>query len=150
MDYIIGPTTLAMLPIADMVYQTKILDRSGTYYSKHTCRDLLNAACLRSGASYRGKRDAIRSLLNLKQNVPIPLCFKQGICAIPSGSPQKWECVWYFYAHIKDFRHQDKQTLLIFHNHESLLINCSVYQTQQQIMRAGHILSSFQLLQQET
>ncbi|WP_051317166.1 competence protein ComK [Ectobacillus panaciterrae] len=146
MSYPIENTTIALQSFAHPVYQTKIWDERGIFYSVQTCQQLLNTACLRTGASYRGKRDAISSLLHFKQNVPIPICFKQNICAIPSISPQRWECIWYFYAHVKDIRKQGKQTLLTFHNGDTLLIDCSYYRTQQQLLRAGRILSHFQLL----
>jgi competence protein ComK len=145
MSYCIETTTIAMQSIAHHSFRTKIWDEEGIFYSEKTCEQLLNEACLRRGSSCRGKRDAITSLLHLKQSIPIPICFEQNVCAIPSVSPQKWECTWYFYAHIKEICKHDKQTLLLFHNGQTLLINSSFYHTRQQLLKAGYILSHFKL-----
>lgn len=144
MNYSIETTTLALVPYAHPHYQTKIWDERGIFYSNDTCNQLINAACLRNGSSARGKQEAIRTILQFKQNIPIPISFQQRICAIPSTSSRKWECIWFFYTHIKEFRPCENKTLVRFHNGDELLINSSLYYANQQLWKAGHILTSFQ------
>lgn len=145
-QHFITSNTMALQHFAHSHYKTKIWDTNGVFYSTLTCTELLNEACLRTGTSFQGKREAIKTLLSFKQNIPIPICFEQGICAIPSSSSQKWDCIWYFYAHIKDMKRQGKQTLLQFHNNDELLLNESIYKTRQQIFKAAHILNHFKIV----
>lgn len=139
-------TTMALQHIAHPHYKTRIWDKDGVYFSTFTCMELLEEACLRSGTSFQGKLDAIKALLSFKQNIPVPICLEHRICAIPAESPRKWDCTWYFYAHVKDLKRQGKQTLLQFHNDEELLINVSIYKSKQQLWKAAHILTHFKLL----
>ncbi|MFX3623260.1 MAG: competence protein ComK [Ectobacillus sp.] len=141
----ITSTTMALQPYAHPLYQTKIWDERGIFYSSLTCMQLLQEACLRTGSSYQGKRDAVKALLHLKHAIPIPISYAKGICAIPSTSPQKWECVWYFYAHVRKVQRHHDQTYVLFRNGEKLLVNASTYRTKQQLLKAAHILSHFNL-----
>lgn len=144
-DYRICEYTIAFLPYAHPLHQTKILDTRGVFYSEKTCKQLLDDACIRTGASYQGKREAIKRLLHIQRNLPIPLCWKRNICPIPSTSPDKWDCVWYCYAHVHEVRPHGKKTLLLFTNGEELVLDCSEYSTKQQLQRAARILTHFQL-----
>ncbi|MFD3446594.1 competence protein ComK [Microbacteriaceae bacterium 4G12] len=151
MSYVVNricSQTMALVPYAHTRYQTMICREDGNFYSTLSCTELLEDACHRTGSSTKGKREAIKACLQFKQNIPIPLHYEKNICAIPSQSPDKWECTWYFYAYIKDIRPQDKKTVLIFHNNSELLIDSSVYHTKQQLLKAARILTHFKISSQ--
>jgi competence protein ComK len=141
--YTISETTIALLPYADMVYRTKILDENGWFYSTKTGSELIKESCVRDGATYSGKRDAVKALFAFKQNVPILIDKEKRICAIPSKSPERWDCEWYFYSHVTGCEKQNNETVLHFYNGMQLQIRSTYYTTKQQLHKAAHIIAYF-------
>ncbi|MBO9129991.1 competence protein ComK [Bacillus sp. 165] len=143
--YTISESTIALLPYTHMEYQTKILDEKGWFYSKQTCWEVIKESCVRDGATYSGKRDAIKSLFSYKQNIPILIDKEKRICAIPSKSPERWDCTWFFYAHVTGYEQHDNTTLLHFRNGQQFQLDSTYYTTKQQLHKAAHIIAYFQL-----
>lgn len=93
-NYLIGETTLAVLPFAHETLRSMIIDLKGVYYSTRKPFQVVDDSCQHGGASYDGRRKAIKRFTGITQKVPAPIKTHDYIYAIPTHSPEQYECVW--------------------------------------------------------
>ncbi|KFM99459.1 comK family protein [Bacillus clarus] len=131
-------------PYAHPFHRTKITECNGSiHYSSQTALQLIQQACiLQLYSTYKGRRDAIQASFDFKQNIPIPIDYRQYICAIPTKSPSSLDCTWVFYNHIHkvELCNNRKQSKIHFYNGTNKIIITSFYQMQQQFLKAGFLL----------
>ncbi|WP_369901778.1 competence protein ComK [Bacillus manliponensis] len=145
-DYTISLKTMMLEPIADPVYQTKIFDIDGQFYSKKTPLELIKDSCLtQTYSTYEGRRHAIQQKYNIKNNVPIPLDHRTYLCAIPTSSPKRWDCSWIFYGQVERFDSHGKDTKIHFYNKDVTVLKISLTKIKRQYMRTGHLLAKMNL-----
>ncbi|PFJ17405.1 competence protein [Bacillus cereus] len=146
---IITNSTMMIEPYADLVYRTMITESNGNIkYSTQSAMELIKEACITYvHSTYQGRRDAIQTSFNFKQNVPIPINHKEYICAIPTKSPSSLDCIWLFYNHIYkvEFSINHKKAKIHFYNGTTVLVVISYHQMLQQLWKAGHLLSQMNM-----
>ncbi|QOR67983.1 competence protein ComK [Cytobacillus suaedae] len=93
-NYLIGETTLALLPFAHETLQTMIIDLNGVFYCSRKPFQVVDDSCQDGGASYDGRRKAIKRYTGITQKVPAPIKTHDYIYAVPTHSPEQYECIW--------------------------------------------------------
>lgn len=145
-DYTISLKTMMLQPIAHSVYQTKIFDTDGQFYSKKTPLELIKESCLtQTYSTYEGRRHAIQKKYDIKNNVPIPLDHRNYLCAIPTASPERWDCSWLFYGQVARFDPHGKDTKIHFHNKDFNVLKVGLNKIKRQYMRTGDLLAKMNL-----
>lgn len=147
-DYCVNKETLALLAAYAPDYDTIVIEADRELKIRKTPLQLIKQACLSGGASYAGRRDAVRYLTGAKNKVPIPVYPDQKIYAFPTKSPKQYECCWIFYDHIhtiKQHRFQDHSigTMIIFKNGRQLPLSVSLYTIEKQIHRTSQCMLHF-------
>lgn len=143
-DYMISLSTIAIVPHRHPQYQTMIIDVEGIFYTSERSEQIISRSCITNGASYNGRRDAAIYLLNYIQKTPILISEADGMIAIPTHSPDREECAWIFYHHIKKVKTNEKNGCIIqFHNYRNLELKVSSQTMRQQIHKAAVIYSIF-------
>lgn len=148
-DYTISLKTMMLEPIAHPLYQTKISDTDGQFYSKKTPLELIQESCLTQNFStYEGRRNAIQKKYSFQKNVPIPIDHRVYLCAIPTISPARWDCSWFFYGQVERIDPHGKDTKIYFHNQQTNVMKVSWNKIKRQYIKAGHILAKMNLMDQ--
>ncbi|OAT80892.1 hypothetical protein A6P54_12860 [Bacillus sp. MKU004] len=141
---LITGATMAICPVYHELYQSILLDSSGEkIYSEKTTMELINEACMEDGASYDGKISAVRHALPYLRKTPLIINKEQQIYAFPTMSPTKFECIWLFHIHIKNFTSSQNHTIIKFLNDTTIKINCSLKVLTRQRERAAVMTSYF-------
>lgn len=144
-NIIISSSTMMLVPYNHPYYRTKIIDSSGNdLCSCQTALQLIKKSCLTQiHSTYQGRRNAVQTNFRFKQNVPIPINHREYICTFPTESPSSPNCIWLFYNHIHDieFCQKIKKTKIHFSNGTTTTISISPHKLQQQLLKAGYILS---------
>ncbi|WP_053399606.1 competence protein ComK [Priestia koreensis] len=122
-SYEISRKTMALLPNKDPVYQTKVIEAEGEYLCAIPPIKLIRAACLRGGASYEGRREAIIERYDYKHRTPIPVFPAFNVFAFPTTSPDNYECMWLFENHIYNVTSSSDKACINFHNGASLVLD---------------------------
>ncbi|WP_180954183.1 competence protein ComK [Bacillus sp. M6-12] len=135
--YKVSRSTMALEPAQHPLYQTKISDLKGTYYTRKSIRMLLNEACLNGGAGYSGRLESARWLLKHYKKTPLLICPLQRIYAFPTHSPKSHECMWIFPRHLQSF--DDATHTATFKNGTKLIVNCSPHVFHKQKGRAADL-----------
>lgn len=115
-NYLIGETTLALLPFAHETLQTMIIDLNGVFYCSRKPLQVVDDSCQDGGASYDGRRKAIKRYTGITQKVPAPIKTHDYIYAVPTHSPEQYECIWIIAHNFIDAypdKHSEK-TIIIF------------------------------------
>ncbi|KEK25431.1 competence protein ComK [Bacillus gaemokensis] len=139
----ISNSLMMLLPYKDPLYRTQIHTTQGILYSPKTPLELIKELIISHNFStYEGRRKAISQKWDLQQNAPIPIDHRRFICAIPTKSPNAWECIWVFYKAIKKIKKgPNKQAILYFCNGDIETLPISYYKMKQQWRKAGNILA---------
>lgn len=139
-EYDINSDTMALISIAHIDYATIVHEGHRRLYVKKTPLQLIQAACLKGGASYEGRRKAVTYLTGAIQKVPIPINPRRNIFAFPTHSPTAFECNWIFYHHIQSIiptRQAKTKSIILFKNQLELPMNESHYLLQKQYTRTA-------------
>jgi competence protein ComK len=143
--YLITKTTLALLPMAHEKYQTKIIDEKGVFYSKKKPLEIVDDSCYDGGAPYAGKRKAIRRYTGISQKVPAPIRTEADIYAIPTHSPEQFECIWFIAHHFVDAYeiHNPSRTIIVLTNDVRIEVTISLYTVFEQLKKTFFVAARF-------
>ncbi|EDL66587.1 competence protein ComK [Bacillus sp. SG-1] len=100
-SYTISKKTAALIPVKHPDYLTKVIETDNIFYVTKPPLSIIKKACLKGYSSYEGRREAVKHYTGYQRKVPIPIIPKHNIFAFPSLSPEAFECIWLFPAHIK-------------------------------------------------
>ncbi|KGP74542.1 competence protein ComK [Pontibacillus yanchengensis] len=142
---LIGLNTAGVLPIAHEIYQSVIIDlHKGEIYRKEKPRELIEGACLEGGSDYSGRKRYALLTFGYKNKAPIGIKPYNRIYTFPTMSPELFECMWIFPAHIKDmYAISDKETLILFRNDVELIVPVSYEILKEQKQRTYHCSAHF-------
>ncbi|TWT07177.1 competence protein [Planococcus sp. CPCC 101016] len=80
--------------------KSRIITKSGEYYSRDSVLTLIDKACMMFASTYEGRVKATRH--NLKQHKKTTLLISEdGLAAYPTKSPDNPDCVWIFNHHYR-------------------------------------------------
>lgn len=146
-DYVVSTRTMAVGPAFEMDGQSKVYERNeDVLVVKDSAMDIISEGCLLGGASYEGRKDAVRYRTGVKRKVPVPMNVFQKIGAMPTHSPRLHNCFWLFPYHIKTIASHPKNHLhseITFLDGQQLHIDVSAYSLRLQKMRAWEAFSIF-------
>ncbi len=137
-QYTIHEQTLAIIPAAAIDYHTIAIETTKKTYVKRTPLEIIQASCIKSGATYHGRRLASQLLLGSKQKVPILITERPARYIFPTQSPKNAACSWIIANHIiaiKPYPHKSTvtlQTTIHFKDQQTLHLIESPYQINQQ------------------
>lgn len=97
---IINESTLALLPVKDVEYQTQVLEVDRVFYVRETPLDLIKQACKLDWTTYDGRRTAVMKRTGYEKKVPIPIDTYKKIVAFPTHGTKNMNCKWIFGNHI--------------------------------------------------
>jgi competence protein ComK len=86
--YEINNHTLALLPAYHPDYDAVAIEPDGELKIRKPPLAIIQQGCLEGGASYVGRRDAVKYLTGAKNKVPIPVNPHENIYAFPTHSPK--------------------------------------------------------------
>ncbi|RDI36481.1 competence protein ComK [Falsibacillus pallidus] len=125
-QYLATNQTMGLFPIHHPTFQTKIYDRDNIFYSTQSPMEIIEETCLTRGASYEGRVQSVRTMLNYPYKTPLLLCQMEMLCAFPTMSPTSNENVWIFPNHIKYFSKSLRHVSVTFLNDETVTVKCSI------------------------
>lgn len=141
-EYRIHRETLAIVPASAIDHYAIALEATNTKYVKQTPLEIIQLNCLKSGASYQGRRRASQHLLKRKQKLPIIINERPAQYAFPTQSPRNYQCSWIIANHIltiTDYSQGNNssfQTTIHFRQQRMLDLVESPYQIKQQYLQA--------------
>lgn len=65
---IINESTLALLPVRHIEYQTKVIEMNDSYYVRETPMELLHIACATDWVRYDDRRDYVMKRTGIKKS----------------------------------------------------------------------------------
>ncbi|MDP4552888.1 competence protein ComK [Alkalihalobacillus macyae] len=143
-DYEISKTTKAIELAKEIGYSSRIYDRNGIYLSTKTPVELIRHACLEAGMTYEGRRKAVIYHLRYEQQTPIIVSNWNSISVFPTESPEKMDCCWIFYQHVKEMTALSKScSKILFLDGFELMVPVSVGRLQKQMERMGRWISHY-------
>lgn len=144
-DYLIGETTLALLPFAHETLQTMIIDLNGVFYCSRKPFQLVDDSCHDGGASYDGRRKAIKRYTGITQKVPAPIRTEDYIYAVPTHSPEQYECIWIIAHNFIDAFdvNMGGKTIILFKKDICIEVSVSSYIIFQQLKRTCFVAARF-------
>ena len=142
--YFIRKGTMALLPVflEDGKIGTKVLEegRELVVHCKPTY--IVTASCIYYGASYKGRRDATKELIQVNRKPPIAVNPYHEVYFFPSLSPTQEFCGWFSNAHIAHFKRMSyNQSEITFLNGEKILYNISKNTLEVQLSRTSILKS---------
>ncbi len=145
-NYRITTKTLAILPVQDLQYQSKIIEQEEEYDHSSSPFDIIKENCLHYGSSYEGRKSSIQYHLDFKQKTPIPIHPARNIYAFPTHSAKSFECAWLFFLGVSDIKIGQEKTLLQFTNGKYIYLSISSYIIQKQYDRTGMCKAVYDIL----
>ncbi|MEC1771891.1 competence protein ComK [Schinkia azotoformans] len=141
-DYEVNRSTMALLSVAHIDYCTIVVEENQVFYVRKTTTEIVKASCLEGGASYEGRRKAIRYRTGSKQKVPIAINPGENIYAFPTHSPKAFECNWIFFNHVKyistiHLPNKETKSRILFKNGLHIDMNESRYILEKQMKRTA-------------
>ncbi|MDE3840200.1 competence protein [Bacillus methanolicus] len=138
--YELNPNTMAVLPIKDEKYASKILETDDVLYSVRTPIQLIKDACLEGGSTYEGRKRAVVYLTGTHNKIPVPVNPQLDMYAFPTESPRSFDCQWIFHNHVKRIlpgKHR-QGSIIVFSNQSRLHLDISYYALQKQLHRTAY------------
>jgi len=143
-EYDISAYTMAIIPLANEKYGSKVLDlMEGIIFLEERPIALIERGCLEGGATYKGRRHAMVKQLGYVQKCPIPILPQENIFAFPSMSPCHFECIWIFPNHIKSKKELINQVHVTLKNDEEIVIPISMHTFTLQVNRTWSCMVQF-------
>jgi competence protein ComK len=148
-NYEVNKSTMALIPVANMEYDTLVIEEYRQLFVKSPPIHLIKDACLEGDATYEGRRKAVMHNFGVKQKAPIPINPRENIFAFPTLSPTSFECIWIFYHHVHSItpkKSEDDptiQSLIVFKNGHELPMNETVYIIEKQLYRTARCVLRF-------
>lgn len=131
--YQINERTLVLLPAYHLDYQTIVYEKNQRLLIDQSPLNLIKAACIDGGATYQGRKDAVKQLFNIRQKVPIPIQPHRNIYAFPTESPTNHSCKWVFPLHIQTYSNDEDGVTLNFNKDTIIPIGISLHKLHRQL-----------------
>ncbi|MCA1031381.1 competence protein ComK [Bacillus timonensis] len=143
-EYEVGTSTKALEFHHHPVYQTKIYDVDGEFFSSKSMLDLIKIGCLEGGADYEGRKKAVKHCLGIQRKIPIVMDYQRRICIFPTKSPEEYDCMWIFTDHVKSYYGiSNSRVKVIFWDGSSLIVPISERTFQTQMGRTSQCFMRF-------
>lgn len=144
-SYLIDERALALEPVFDRVYQTKITTKDGVFYSIESAKYLLEKACYYNASTMQGRVAATREIMKFYHRIPfviIPL----SVGVFPTSSPLDMNCAWIFNHRFVVEALGKNKSLVTFLSGDSITVPVSKYMLENQQLRLHISMSTYKEL----
>ncbi|WP_445486594.1 competence protein ComK [Niallia sp. 03133] len=119
---------------------SKIYEGPNVFFCSSSPTKIVENSCMYLGCSYKGKRDAVRALMNYTYKLPISIDSLNTLYFFPTHSPTNSSCVWISLHHIIDKKEiTPLKSRITFKNQKQLSVDISPHSLNNQIMRANSL-----------
>lgn len=133
-NYEINSLTMALLPIENN--KTKVIEEKNIFIVNVSPINIIERSCRYFGSSYLGRHIGTKNLIGISHKSPIIIEESRNIIYFPTTSPRLKECIWLSLKHIKDYKNNSNNSIIIFENGQSIEINISYGSLDNQYLRA--------------
>ncbi|UJL45955.1 competence protein ComK [Virgibacillus sp. NKC19-16] len=141
--YIIGKQTKAIMRKDATYYRTQILEEGRKRHSSYTLEYILDQSCKAFASSLKGRKDAVKEILNSASKLPIPIDTDSNIYMMPTTSLKNKDCVFLAFHQIKFYVERDDKTFIGFHDGSGIYVNASYNTVDMQHKRASQLILYF-------
>lgn len=141
-SYLIDERALAIEPVFDGVYQSKITTMDGVFYSKECTTYLLGKACKYYASTMEGRVDATRDIMKYYHRIQfiiIPLL----VGVFPTTSPENMNCVWIFNHRFEVDALGKRKSRVRFLSGQSIIAPVSKHTLEKQQLRLHTSMSTY-------
>ncbi|WP_237566131.1 competence protein ComK [Oceanobacillus massiliensis] len=138
--YLIAKETKALMIADSSYYRTKVLEGSEEKLSIHWPEQIIDNSCILHGADLKGRKTAVKNILNSTSKLPIPIAPARGIFMFPTASIKKKDCIWLAFHHIKFYEQRGSQTYIGFYDETGVTVNASEKTVDSQYKRASQVI----------
>lgn len=141
---LITKKTMAIAPAYDLEHESIIYEVDRTFFSKKRPLEILDDACICRCSTYEGRIRAVRRKLGHYKKTPLMISPDEMLYAFPTKSPERYDCIWVFPRHVKDWREAGENALMVrFFNGLEITVNCSSYTFKRQKEKTADCLMHF-------
>jgi len=116
---------------------TIVIENDGAQKISKSPTDLIDFNLNYYGYSLRGANDGAKAILGDIKMFPVAINERLNLYWFPTKSPNRDDCMWIGLHHIKEYKKMGaKETLLVFKNGFSLVLDISVASFNQKVQRA--------------
>lgn len=123
--YRISDETLYIRPTIKNNAVSEVEELDDTRYSMQQGIKIIEYACIRSGSSYEGRADAMKTIFDLAYYPPIPIDPTKDLYAFATESPKNYDCMWVMTNNIKKIDQRKQNSIIHFKNNKTLRIPVS-------------------------
>jgi len=135
--YEINSDTLAVIYLDNN--KVKIIEKFNEFELDCSSFVVIDRSCKFFGSSYNGRKKGTKSLIGVTHKAPIIIEETKETIFFPTTSPRLEECSWISLKNIKDYKRNDKNSIIIFNNGYELHLNISYGSLENQIFRATRL-----------
>ncbi|MFB1082187.1 competence protein ComK [Jeotgalibacillus sp. JSM ZJ347] len=141
-DYKINTSTMAIRCARHLEFQTHIIEKDRTIYSKLPSLKLVEYACIMGGSTYKGRQDSVRYKFSIHSKIPILINHHDEIIFFPTHSPAHIDNTWISLEHYhKAHEHTERgKSFVEFTNGDRITIHCSLKTLRKQHQRASALM----------
>ena len=133
-NYEINSKTMAIIPITDSV--SHIIEEDQDFFINQNTFDIVDKSCKYFGSSYQGRHIGTISMLGISYKTPILVEETQNIIVFPTLTPKNEKCCWILLNHIKNYKKNNNNSMIIFKNGYELNLDISYGSLENQIFRS--------------
>lgn len=145
--YIIKDSTMMIIPIytSNGELHSIIIELFRIIKVQMSPKAIVQASCIFYGSDMDGAINSASDILKDQRMLPIIISQINKICIIPISSPYKPACMWVVYKHIVDTTQNKNRTILTFIDGRNFELNVSRAAMRERIHKAGHLISSYDM-----
>ena len=123
--YEIDLSTLLLIGIDE--YHTRVVTLEDDFIIKDNTRNIIDNSCRFFGSSINDRIKATSRLINISSKTPILIEDSRNIIFFPLKSTREKVNIWISFNHLVTYQKDDKKTILIFNNNQSITLDFSYY-----------------------
>lgn len=132
--YEINDNTIALVPKSEEI--TKIYEKDRFLIVNLPIMKIIEFSCNSFGSSYLGRHVGTKKLTGISHKTPIIIEESRNIIYFPTTSPRLKNCCWISLKHIKEYKKNNKNTIIYFENGKKLELKISINSFDNQYLRA--------------
>lgn len=137
--YEINKSTCAILPIDEN--RAKVIEKNNIFIVEKPVQKIIEDSCRYFGSSYNGRYEGTKTLLGFNYKAPIIIEETNELIFFPTSSPRFSNCSWISLKAIKDYKRNNRYSVINFDNGQDLEISISYESLENQIFRATRLES---------
>ena len=138
MKYEINEGTLAVIALDNG--KCKVIEDNNEYVIDSNSFNVIDDSCKFFGSSYEGRREGVKSILNVSYKLPIIVENSKNLIFFPTSSPMSSDCSWISLKDVKYVLQMEYNTSkIVFKNGEEVEVPVSRRIIDNQLLRASRL-----------